>query len=105
MPYFSRGTEWAHISPFSLRPHPRNAGPSLPLHLAGGLGWGTEGTERGSFITRRQALRVGRKGGLSPPQGPLLVSSVPVCSQRPKHLAEERAMGRRGFLLRGEPVA
>lgn len=76
MLYFSRGTEWAHISPFSLRPHPRNAGPSLPLHLAGGLGWGTEGTERGSFITQRQALRVGRKGGLSPPRGPPFWSLV-----------------------------
>lgn len=93
-------------SPFPLRPHPRNAGPSLPLHPAGGLGWGTGGTERGRFITQSQALRVGHKGGLSPPSGaPLLVSSVPVCSQRPKHLAEEKAMGRQGFLLRGEPVA
>lgn len=28
-----------YASPFTLRPHPRNAGSSLPLHLAGG--WGT----------------------------------------------------------------
>lgn len=63
-------------SPFPLRPHPRNAGPSLPLHPAGGLGWGTGGTERGRFITQSQALRVGHKGGLSPPSGPPFWSLV-----------------------------
>lgn len=49
----------------------------------------------------------GRAQGWAQPslRAPLLVSSVPVCSQKPKHLAEDGAVGRQGFLLPGEPVA
>lgn len=40
----------------------------------------------------------GQEDGLSPPLvPPTLVSSVPVCSQRPKHLAEEGAVEWQGY--------
>lgn len=49
--------------------------------------------EPGRCITQHEAPRAGARGWAQPsPCSPFLVSSVPVCSQRPKHLAEEGAL-------------
>lgn len=100
-----RGQGWAHTSPFTLRPHPRNAGPSLPLHLAGKMRTGQTGQCAGQVHhTALGTQGRGTTGGAQPSSSPtpLLVSSVPLCSQRPKHLAEEGAVEGRGFRLQGK---
>lgn len=69
------------MSPFTLRPHPRNAGSSLPYT------WQDHGAQgQGAGQGHHTALGTqGRAQGWAQPslRAPLLVSSV--CSQRPKH--------------------
>lgn len=49
-------------------------------------------------ITQHEAPRARTRGWAQPtPYAPLLVSSVPVCSQRPKHLAEEETVEWQGL--------
>lgn len=59
--------------------------------------WSKDGAQRAACTRQVHYAALGTKGkgkgvGSAPPYAPLLVSSVPVCSQRPKHLAEEEAV-------------
>lgn len=73
---------------FSLQPQappPEIQGPVHPHRRTGHRGQCARQVHHTALGTEGRA-----QGWAQPPLGaPLLVSSVPVCSQRPKHLAEE----------------